>query len=211
VADDKLNLVVEISAHTQGLDGLARQASLAQDAIESLSRAGEIGEEVLKAYSSAGEKVSASLGDVGASATRQLSAFEELQANVRSTTSALQELAQANVVAGGRNPLQDLTGSGVIDVDEAREILAIREAERVSAEQVARAVIEAEEQKVQKVRESNDAIDQLQTARRNEELAELKAAITQRAAEEDKAFAKSKALGEAEEQLSKARRQRELA
>jgi TP901 family phage tail tape measure protein len=211
VADDKLNLVVEISAHTQGLDGLARQASLAQDAIESLSRAGEIGEEVLKAYSSAGEKVSASLGDVGASATRQLSAFEELQANVRSTTSALQELAQANVVAGGRNPLQDLTGSGVIDVDEAREILAIREAERVSAEQVARAVIDAEEQKVQKVRESNDAIDQLQTARRNEELAELKAAITQRAAEEDKAFAKSKALGEAEEQLSKARRQRELA
>lgn len=211
MADDKLDLVVEISAHTQGLEGAARQASLAQDAIESLSRAGEIGEEVLKAYSSAGEKVSASLGDVGRSASRQLSAFEELQANVRSTTSALQELAQANVVAGGRNPLQDLAGSGLVDVDEAREILAIREAERVTAEQVAKAVIDAEEQKVQKVRESNDAIDQLQSARRNEELAELKAAISQRAAEEDKAFAKSKSLGEAEEQLAKARRQRELA
>lgn len=211
MADDKLDLVVEISAHTQGLEGAAKQASLVQDTIESLSRTVDISEGVLKSFSEAGHKVSASLGDMGASTTRQLTAFEELQANVRSTTSALQELAQANVVAGGRNPLQDLVGSGVVGVDEAREILAIREAERVTAEQVAQAVIDAEEQKVQKVRESNDAIDQLQTARRNEELAELKAAISQRAAEEDKAFAKSKSLGEAEEQLSKARRQRELA
>lgn len=211
MADDKLDLVVEISAHTQGLEGVARQASLAQDAVESLSRAGEIGEEVLKAFSDAGVKISASLGDMGASARRELSAFEQLQKGVRETSKALQEIAQEHVVAGGRNPLQDLVGSGTLGVDEAREILAVREAERISAEQVAKAVIEAEEQKVQKVRESNDAIDQLQTARRNEELAELKAAISQRAAEEDKAFAKSKSLGDAEEQLSKARRQRELA
>lgn len=153
---------------SEGMDEMeaaAKAANTLRDGIESLGKAfPEVSSQSNRAADSI-RKLSNELGDVSSEASSGVEkvndytiAFKEMQAQVRRTSDELKTLAIEDVVTGGTAPYD--TTAAEMSLKQAKEIIAIREAEGLTAEQVARRVVAAD---IQKTKSAEKAANDLES------------------------------------------------
>lgn len=116
---------------SEGLDGLEKKITQANAAIQKASRGtSDLGTQL----------------DNGKRKQQEYAAgFDELIKRLNEYNSAAARAAQASVVGGGRNPLG--AAMGTMNLEEAREVIAITEAANMTAIRSARQIVDAEKRK----------------------------------------------------------------
>ena len=139
---DKYSLEFETNA-----DKAASQVNSLRETLEGMHRDGELAGKGLNQASRGILSIEKALGSSTGAVKRYSDSFSSLRKEVLAATDALQKAAQDYVVGGGTDVLG--AASRTMSLDEAKEVLAIRKAEGLTAEQVAAEVVSANKRKTQ--------------------------------------------------------------
>lgn len=174
--NDKVSSEYEINFSTNA-DKAAHQVKGLNETLDEMGRSGELSSKGLNQASRGILSIEKALGGSVGSVKRYSDSFSNLRKEVLAATDALQKAAQDYVVGGGT----DVMGAAArtMNLDEAKEVLAIRKAEGLTAEQVASEVVAASKRKEQAeeayataMRQGMARLEQIQKNRTESEHAE---------------------------------------
>lgn len=148
MADVTETYTLNFETNAQKATGLVGEL---EKTLSSMGNTGELSAKGLNSASRSILNIEKALGGSAGAVKKYSDSFSNLRQEVSEATKALQEAAQAYVVGGGTDVLG--AAAGTMNLDEAKEVLAIRRAEGLTVEQVASEVVRAEKRK-------QDAIDE---------------------------------------------------
>lgn len=143
---ERINWEVIVEAQALHFDTAERALTSLQGLVSTLGDKSIISDRQLKTLTGTITKMGGALSQSSGSMDKHIAQFNKMSADVKELTGELREAAQTMVSLGNTEPVTFLARD--MDVQAAREILAVIEAEGVTAAQVARRVVAEEERKI---------------------------------------------------------------
>lgn len=140
---DEMQWNAIIEAKMEGFDTAEKALTSVNNLVEALGRKGVISAKDVDTLSKSMERVRGKLDSSTKSVADQVSGWSELKRSIAETSKELSNVAKANVVSGGLNPMTGAASS--LSIQEARKIMAVQEASNVSAVSAARERIKLED------------------------------------------------------------------